>query len=138
MRSVGSPVIAALPASAAAGPIFVLSLAAAQAYALVPEPVPFDPGVLLMLLATLVPTALFGFIIAFLPNAIGTHVLSVAGESSETARAPMFWIGVGAALGFGFAMLFGAFEASLPAGFALVVTSAGSAGLCRRGIAWEA
>ncbi|MEA3048982.1 MAG: hypothetical protein QOG84_818 [Sphingomonadales bacterium] len=101
MTTVASPVFAALPASAAAGPVFVLSLAAAQIYSFMPEPVPIDPASLAMTLALLIPAAVAGFLISFLPNAIGAHILSRAGEFSETARAPISWIAVGAALGLG-------------------------------------
>ena len=138
MRTLGSPAFAALPASAAAGPIFLLSLGAAQAYALVPQPIPIDLGSLAIYLAfALVPAAIFGFVIGFVPNAIGTHVLSKAGETSQTARAPIFWVGIGAALGFGFAVLIGVFRDSPAGTFALVLTSAICAGLCRARTQWE-
>jgi hypothetical protein len=144
VKTIGSPVFAALPASAAAGPVFLLSLLAAQAYAILPEPVAIEAGgVAGFMVIALVPTIIVGFLISFVPNAIGAYVLSKAGETSETARAPIFWVGAGAMLGFGAAVLFGAFQPfasfqdSAPVIFALVLTSAVCAGLCRARTRWE-
>jgi hypothetical protein len=137
MKKRESSLFTPLLASAAAGPVFVLSLAAAQVYSLMPEPVPIDPTALVMILLLLVPATVVGFLISFLPNAIGAHILSAAGEASEAARAPISWIAVGAALGFGLAMMFGAPPDGGPVTFALVFTSAACAGLCRARTRWE-
>jgi hypothetical protein len=137
MNSRESPLFAVWPASVAAGPIFVLSFAAASAFSLLPRPIPIDASVVMLNIIALVPSAIVGFMISILPSAIGAYFLSLAGETSETARAPTSWIGIGAALGFGLAVLFGAFPDSAATTFALVSTSSLCAGLCRARIRWE-
>jgi ABC-type thiamin/hydroxymethylpyrimidine transport system permease subunit len=136
MKTRESPFFAAIYASAAAGPMFLLSLAAAEAYKFLPQPIPFDPTYLVFLI-WLVPAFVVGFIISFVPNAIGAHLLSKAGEVSEAAREPLIWIGAGAAAGFGLALLFRTFQYSDPGTFALVLTSASCAGICRAWTAWD-
>lgn len=139
MRIAASRLGAALQASVAAGPIFVLSLAFAEAFSTIPRPIPFEPwpaiGGFVFLL---VPSCIVGFIISLLPNIFGTCLLSAAGEASATAREPVVWMGVGGMLGFGIALVFGIFEFSLEATLALVSTSAACAGICRKQMSWEA
>lgn len=137
MKTRQSPLLAAWPASVAAGPIFVFSFAAASAFSLLPRPIPVDASVVMLIVIALAPSAIVGFIISILPNAIGIHVLSIAGEASETAREPIVWMGVGGLLGLLFAIVFGAFDGSIPVALALIATSAASAGLCRARIRWE-
>ena len=141
MRVTGPCLFAALPASATAGPIFLLSLSAIHAYSQLPEPIPFDGNAALLLLFSflvmLVPTIMVGFVLSFLPNALCTHILTLAGESSETAREPVLWMGIGGLLGLGIAILFGAFEASIAVTLALMTTSIACAGICRSRTCWE-
>ena len=137
MRNVGSPFYNAIVPSASAGPVFLLSLSAAGAYSLIPQPIEIRPEYLLALAAALLPALVVGFLLSYLLNAIGAYLLSLAGEMSEAAREPEIWIGIGAAAGLLLAMLFGAFPDSGVATFALVSTAAVCAGLCRAQTRWE-
>ena len=78
-----------------------------------------------------------GFLLSYLPNAIGAYALSTAGETSALAREPIVWVAVGVGLGFLLALLFGAAPESGVGTFALVSTSAVCAGLCRWQTRWE-
>jgi putative flippase GtrA len=138
MRIVRSPFYNAIVPSAAAGPVFLLSLIGAGAYSLLPQPIDFRPEYLLAFVAALVPSTIVGFLFSYLPNAIGTFILSSAGEMSEAAREPAVWVAIGAGTGWLLALLFGAFPESGIGTFALVSTSAASAGLCRAQTKWVA
>lgn len=137
MNNVRSPFHTAVVPSAAAGPVFLLSTAAASAYSLVPQPIEVPPEYLFAFLAALVPAFVVGFVLSFMLNAIGTKLLWAAGEVSALAREPIVWIATGAAAGLLLAILFGAFPGSGVASFALVSTSALCAGLCRAQTRWE-
>lgn len=137
MKTLHSPILAALPASTAAGPVFLLSYIGLAVLTIIPGPIPADPEFVIALVFALVPAVIVGFLLSFVPNAMGAYLLSFAGESSETARDPVVWMGVGGILGFGIAVLFGAFESSTEATLALILTSIVCAGICRARTRWE-
>lgn len=138
MRIVRSPFYNAIFPSAAAGPVFLLSLICAGAFSMVPQPIAIEPAYLVGFLAALVPAMIVGFLLSYLPNAIGTFILSSAGEMSEVAREPAVWIAIGGVVGWLLALLFGGIPDGGIGTFALVATSAASAGLCRAQTKWMA
>jgi hypothetical protein len=89
MKTARSPWYNAIVPSTAAGPIFVLALAAAQAYAQIPKPIEVEPIFLAAGLAAMVLATFGGFLLSYFVNAIGTAVLSAAGEVGETGRDPV-------------------------------------------------
>jgi hypothetical protein len=140
MRSKGSPGYAAIVASAAAGPIFLVSLFAAILYLQMPSAIPFGAGeaaALLWASALLVPSFVIGFFLALLPNLVGASAMATLAESVEEARAPIAWVAAGALGGAGIAVLTSGFGSDPPIAFALVVTGGLCAGLCRRTFAWD-
>jgi hypothetical protein len=137
MKRARSPLYSAIVPSAAAGPVFLLSLAATYAYGLVPRSIDVPLVYLPAFLLALVPATIIGFLLSYLPNAFGTFILSAAGEISEVGREPAVWLLVGAGLGFLIALLFDVAPDNDIGTFALVATSAISAGLCRAQTRWE-
>lgn len=140
MKTFRSPGHAAIIASTAAGPAFVLSLAAAWLYLQVPRPIPFefDPvdlvgsGIGFMVMATI-----FGFLLALLPNLAGAALMAALAETNEMARDPIAWTAAGLLAGAGIAALTGGFEDNGPTAFAVIATSAICARICRAQLDWE-
>jgi hypothetical protein len=136
MYDTGSPVRAALIASAAAGPLFLASFAAASAYLQLPHPIvvraqDLDFG--LVMAATMA-----GFIIGFLPNLVGSAVMKAIGDTNAAARSAALWTAVGAAAGTAIALLFYGPQPDPTGSFAFIATSAICARLCRTQMHWEA
>lgn len=135
MNFSGSPGIAAIPAAAAAGPLYIASAAAAHLYGQVPRPVVVTLPEFLMFAFSLVPAALIGFVIAYLPILVGTLLMRALSEQSAFAREPIVWMGAGAALVAAVMLLIDA-EIGGVGSFALIATAAACAGLCRRQFTW--
>jgi hypothetical protein len=136
MKTARSPWYNAIVPSVAAGPIFLVGLAAAQAYGQVPKPIDVELAFLAVGLLVAIPAAIVGFVLSYFVNAIGTAILSAAGEVGEMGRDPLLWVAVGAATGMLLSILFGAFPDSGVATFALIFTSSICAGLCRAQTRW--
>jgi hypothetical protein len=140
MKTKGSPGYAAIVASSAAGPIFLISLFAAILYLQTPSAIPFGVGEAAALAAgsaLLVPAFLVGFFLALLPNLVGASVMAALAETVEEARAPVAWVAAGALGGAGIAVLSSGFGSDPPIAFALIVTGGLCAGICRRTFAWD-
>jgi hypothetical protein len=135
MKTVGNPLAAAITASLPAGPLFVLSYAAAFAYGQLPAPIVVDAPSLVGLALLLIPATIVGFFIGFALNLVGATIMSALAKHSETAREPVVWIAAGAGAGALLAYLFDVFTPEGP-GFALIATSAACAAFCRRGFDW--
>lgn len=132
----GSPSI--IPASLAAGPIFLVSTALAFFYQQLPHPMsitatPFGAaGIALML----VPTIIAGFILSMLPNLLGSRLMFFTGIALPETRARPIWVGAGALMGAAIAWPTGAFDSPAVA-FGLIATSACCAALCRQSACWD-
>ncbi len=137
MRTIGSPGYAAIIASTAAGPLFLLSLTGAMLYLQLPEPIPVDPNALLGIGAALVPAFVVGFLLAFLPNLLGASLMATLAELHEGARTPFAWTAAGALAGTGIAAAFTDFSGDWSSAFALILTSAVCARICRAKLDWE-
>jgi len=137
MRTVGTPGYAAIIASTAAGPLFLLSLTGATLYLRMPEPIPVDPSALLGIAAMLVPAFVIGFVLAFVPNLLGASAMATLAERRDAARAPFAWTAAGALAGTGIAALFADFNDDRSVAFALILTSAACARICRAQLHWE-
>lgn len=135
MNFTGSPGIAAIPAAAAAGPLFMIGISAAHLYGGLPRPIVVAPEEFLLFAFSLVPAALIGFVIAYLPILVGTLLMRALSERSAFAREPIVWMGAGAALVAAIIMLIDA-EIGGAGSFALIATGAACAGLCRRQFTW--
>ena len=138
MRPASSPAGAACLASLPAGAVFLISLAAADAYLQMPAPIPIDLPSLLGLAVALVPATIFGGLLAFAPNLFGSLLMSTLAEQHPAARDPIAWTAAGALVGAGIALAWTGFDAEPPIGFALVLTSAVCARLCRGQFEWPA
>jgi len=126
---------AALAASLAAGPIFLLSLIAALAYMTLPQPIPLDASAAIGIPLALIPATIVGFILAFVPNLLGSAVMAWIAEAHEAARDPIAWVAAGALVGAGLAASFGGLQS--PGGFATIFTSAVCARICRARFEWD-
>ena len=134
MPRTSSPSIAL--ASLAAGPIFLISTAAAALYLQLPRPVVVDPWEAAQFALMAIPAAMVGFLLSGLPNLIGSRLLVRAGTFYPWARAPLAWSATGALLGGALAGLTGAFAEPAYA-FGLIVTSACCAAICRLSVCWD-
>lgn len=83
------------------------------------------------------PSALVGFLLTYLPNAIGASLLASAGEVNRVGREPIVWMATGAASGLLLAIVFGGSSDSGIWTFATVSTSTVCAALCRAQTRWE-
>jgi hypothetical protein len=139
MKAAGSPVFAAFAASAAAGPLFLALCACAYLYGQLPHPITVAAADFGMFAALMAPAFIVGFIIAFVPNLLGSAVMATIGESADWGRSPVAWSLAGGFAGAGLALLFYPRDAEAwPGIFALVLTSAICARICRAFMAWEA
>jgi hypothetical protein len=125
-------------ASLAAGPIFVVATALAAAYLQLPRALDatVDPHGIAALILLPIPVVLFGFILSFVPNLIGTALLLLAGFEFPTARTRAAWIATGALFGTGIAWQTTGFEVPAAA-FGLISTSACCAAICRKSALWD-
>lgn len=137
MQRTGSPLMAAIIGSAAAGPVFVASLAFAAFLQQIPQPVVVTADGL----ATLVPITLLAFFIGFflglVPNLAGAALMTLAGDKLVEAQSPVAWVLAGAAAGAGLTLLFGISPEEPTLGVPVVLTSAVCAGLCRAQLRWH-
>ena len=121
----------------AAGPAFVWTNMLADLYLRLPQPVVISPHDIASLLIFSLPAALFGFLVALVPAGLGTLLMHSLGQHFAAARPPLSWTLAGAAIGAGLAMWFGAFDPLSQTGFAVIVTSALCARICRRSVSWD-
>jgi len=126
---------AALAASLAAGPVFLLSLIAAMVYVTLPAPIPLDASAAIGIPLALIPAMIVGFVLAFVPNLLGSAVMAWIAEGHEAARDPLAWVAAGALIGAGLAASFSGLQS--PGGFATIFTSAVCARICRAQFEWE-
>lgn len=135
-RRIGSPLIAALLASAVAGPLFAALLGLAAVYLQLPRPITIDPAVAGIAVLIAFPALFVGFALAFVPTLIGSMMLSAIADRDEHFRLPELWMVVGGLAGTGLAWLAGLRGGEPAIIFALVATSAICAGLCRCQFDW--
>ncbi|MBX3561893.1 MAG: hypothetical protein KF780_08770 [Sphingomonas sp.] len=128
---------AAIIASVPAGPLFVGIAILSNYVASVPAIVPFSLGFALVAIPVLFLSLLGGVVLAFFPILIGAHLMSAAGEFSETARDTMAWAIVGGLSGAGIAALTAGFDEGAPFAVALILTSAICALICRSQFRWD-
>jgi hypothetical protein len=102
-----------------AGPVFVISAAAAGAYLTLPRPIRIEPRDLASLALLLLPVL------------IGATAMRALAERIEVARAPITWAAVGALCGAGLAWWSEVTTEQPELAFALIVTSTLCARLCR-------
>lgn len=134
MRQEPSPVVAACAASGVAGPVFVTSSALAYLYLQIPQPIVVDPRDLQLFFAALLPAALFGFLLAFMPNLIVAGLMTALSRHSSTLRLPAAWAFVGGGSIYA-AMHFAVSEPiEPPILFGLTMTAALCALICWRNI----
>lgn len=91
MQRIFSAGVAALPAAAAAGPLFVTMLAAITLYARLPQPIVISGGELVGFLFILPLSTIFGFLLAYPPNFACAKLMAAIAENSELAREPVVW-----------------------------------------------
>ncbi len=125
-------------ASLLAGPVFVTSCALASLYLELPRPIVVSANQLGLFLILLIPAVAVGFLIAFVPVAIGAALLFRLGRQFEVLRAPIAWTLVGAAIGIALVAALELDGAWREIGFGLVATCAICATICRRRIVWDA
>jgi len=126
---------AALAASLAAGPVFLLSLIAAAGYMTLPQPIPIDSSAAIGIPMALIPATVVGFVLAFAPNLLGSAMMAWIAETHAPARDPLAWVAAGALIGAGLAAAFGGLQS--PGGFATIFTSAVCARICRAQFEWD-
>ena len=132
--SVGRPIVIA---SLLAGPVFVTSCALASLYLKLPKPVVVSGSEFGLFLVLLGPALIAGFLLAFVPVAIGTAALVALGERSPAFRSPGMWSAVGAAIGIGLVTALKLDGPWQEFGFALVVTCAVCALVSHKIALWE-
>lgn len=127
-----------LTASLAAGPIFVVSTGLAALYLQLPKAVEMgvEPGDILPLILLPIPVILFGFLLSFIPNTIGTGFMLLVGFEFPAARSSAAWIVTGALFGTAIAWATGGLSEPAMA-FGLTSTSASCAAICRIGASWD-
>ena len=131
MSAPGLRVPAALIAAAVAGPLFVLSVAAAELYLRLPQPIVIRDEEFVQFVAILPPAFLVGGVIGLVPIFLGTAVMGALADRFEAARSPLAWAAAGALCGAGLVLLFASWSDHSIA-FALVATSTVCAAICRR------
>ena len=128
-----------LLASVSAGPLFLLGNGIGTLIADPAAPVPiyleWQTGFALPILAMV--AALFGAFIAFLPNLIGTALMTSIGNRHEAARSPLMWTLAGALAGAAPMASGAGISGTQPVYLiALTFTGACCALICRRRIEW--
>ena len=124
------PAHSALVASLAAGPLFVLMIGL-LAVATSSRPIAVDPTIVDAIVG-LPLVIVFGFMLALLPNLLGSALLDTLARHHEGWRLPVIWGLVGAAGGYAATWIGGTAPDPLVAA-ALSLTGAGCALICRRG-----
>ena len=125
------PIMVALLPAFAAGPLFVATYACASLYLQMPRPILLEPSEMASLLVIMVPASLVGFVIGFVPIALGGAIMAALSERFEEARLPQSWAAAGALAGAGLdRLLFAQTPWSGPQDFAIIATSAACATLC--------
>ncbi|HEV2816575.1 MAG TPA: hypothetical protein VGW40_05070 [Allosphingosinicella sp.] len=84
----------------------------------------------------MIPATIFGGLLAFIPNLFGSLLMASLAERHAAARDPIAWTAAGALAGAGIAWTWPGFGGEPPIGFALVLTSAVCARLCRAQFEW--
>lgn len=123
-------------ASLAAGPIFLASAGLAFAYLELPRPVVVDPAQMVPGLLSFIPAIIVGFILAIVPNLAGSYLMHFTGRAFPATRPRLIWFGTGALVGAAIAGSTGAFAEPAYA-FALILTSACCARICRLSACWD-
>ena len=145
MKVNGSPVFAAFAASIAAGPLFLAFSAGAFLYLQIPHTITFVAEDLGIFMVMMLPATFVGFILAFVPNLLGSAVMATIGDSAEWGRSPLAWTLAGGLAGMALVLLFAPREAPFAGfdqeggagAFALIATSAICARICHRQFDWE-
>lgn len=120
----GRPILASL----CAGPIFMLLLILWTAVIASPQ---WQGGPSALFITPLaVP---FGFVVALVPNLLGTAAMHAMGKANDAARLPVFWALAGAILAGGILL---AFDAPPKLAGLFAATGAASALVCRIGARW--
>ncbi len=125
-----------------AGPTFVAATAGALLYATLPQAIPveggwIDPETVMALILLIIPVGLFGFLLAFIPNAVGATLIGSLGRRFELARLPLVWAVAGVAMTtIPLALLGSFFGDQAPTAVGLVITSGLCALMCRRHTRW--
>ena len=126
------PVIAAAAlASLIAGPAFITAFPLIEFYRSLPAPIEIDGADILSLLQIMPTFALIGALIAFIPNLVGTLVMSRWSYRSWLARTPLAWIVAGGISGGAIGYLLTGGDTILGLTPAFVVTGGLCAGMCR-------
>jgi hypothetical protein len=136
MRRTGSLARSVPVAAVLAGPIFVLTTAAASLYLQLPAAIVITPAQLLMLLVLLMPAAIIGAMIGLPINAMGAALMAALGKRFAFARSPIMWSFAGALVGTAAACGLDMGSREAPFVFGLIATSALCGWLCSRGVAW--
>ena len=123
--SPSSPGLGAAMASLAAGPSFVTLFVLESLYARIPAAIVVSPREILAVAAVMVPALLVGFLIAFVPNVVGSQLMEALSRRSDLARLPAAWTIAGAASG-------AAIAAAVSANDAMTFVLAGTGAICAR------
>lgn len=123
-------------AGIAAGPLFVLTTAAASLYLLLPAPVEVTSAGLAFFVMMLLFAMIFGTIVAIPVNAVCATAMAAAGRYIAFARLPVVWSGAGALLAAA-----AVFPLDIPShqpasAFGLIATSAACGWICGRCTQW--
>ena len=127
-------------ASVSAGPIFLLGMGIGTLIADPAAPVPiyldWQIGFAVPILA--MAAAFFGAFIAFLPNLIGTALMTSIGNRYEAARLPLIWMLAGALAGAAPMVASGAGVSGMQPVYLIALTFTGAccALICRCRIEW--
>ena len=124
-------------ATFAAGPLFITAAAVGSLCLQSPQSIAVEPSDALWLVFGFFFASAGGCILSIVPNLVGTSLLAWLADRWPTARRPEFWTTVGILAGVGIAIADGPSQ-SPSAAFAVIVTSAACAWLCRRPIVWDA
>lgn len=119
------------------GPCFVITCAAAIAYLELPKAVPVNLNAILIVALVMLPATLWGAAISLIPNIVGANLMAGLADRFAFARSSFVWAIVGAAVGLGVFRFFASGYDLEPLGFALVVTSAVCAAVCKVGLSWS-
>lgn len=116
----------AVQAILVAGPAFMIALGAASFYLRLPEPIAFEPAMLIVVPTILLFALMFGPFISCVPILIGATIMDVISVPLPVFRIRAVWLLVGLGIGWGFSWIIGAAQEGAELTFALTATS----GLC--------
>lgn len=135
MERTGSPLLAALTASIAAGPLFLAFIAGASVFGRIVRGLPLYDGGVLSISDFFILSVPVGFLLSFFLNYGGTWLMIRMADTSDINRAPFAWSLVG---GFGGLMIGVLSALEVPEMlFAFAATGASCAVICRCWIDWE-